>query len=162
VTLRTYMNLMGGAALPPPRPEGINFYRQEGGLVRFSEPTGFLRIFPPPPGPGVYVIAVRDDQWSPRKYRPIYFGKSIDLASRPTSSHENYAEWCRVAGGAAHLYVALHFMPGTTDSERATLEKSLIGRYQPECNKTSKLGEAFRRSLLQTRPTAYGRLADLL
>jgi hypothetical protein len=83
--------------------------------------------------PGIYAIMILQ-MWPIPMFRPIYFGKAENLGSRVTRSHEKFDHWCRVAGGDGNLYVAFHTMPGTTDEQRATVERNLIECYSPECN----------------------------
>ncbi len=159
--LPSYMDLMSSST-PAREQDGIGFFKGEGSLVRFSEPVRFRALFPPPPTPGVYAILQRDATWQPRPFKPIYFGKAVDLSARVTASHEKYDDWCRVASGANNLYVAFCSMWRSSDSDRSLLETSLIKRYQPECNKTSKAADAFYGALLQTQPTAPVSLSSLL
>jgi hypothetical protein len=114
---------------PVPTPTGIRFQDSQ-----FSEPTAFGTAWLPKSS-GIYVILGIDWTGSPRPYRPIYFGKAVDLAGRVGASHEKYGEWCRAAGGADKLYVAYHLMLGS-DAHRAAIEESLIRHHSPECNKT--------------------------
>jgi hypothetical protein len=128
------------SSLPQPpssTPVGIRFHDSY-----FSEPTP-MAFASMPSLPGLYAILVMDFDSNPRPYRPLYFGKAVDLSSRVGTSHEKYGEWNRAAGGST-LYAAYHLMPGTTDAHRANVEESLIRHYKPVCNKT------------------YTRLSDLL
>ena len=113
--------------LPVPAPSWIWFQNR-----CFSEPTALsgARL---PSHPGVYAVLVFDGAWRPRPYRPIYFGKAGDLATRVVPSHEKHGEWCRAAGGAGKLYIAYHLVPDS-DWERAAVEEDLIKHYAPQCN----------------------------
>ncbi len=161
MNLPTYTNPFSSPARTP-KPQGIHFYKQDGSLVRFSEPMHFRSMIPPPPSPGVYVVLVRDAIWGPRPFKPIYFGKAASFSARVTTSHENYSDWCRAALGAGNLYVSLCWMSSSTDSQRSLLETSLINRYQPECNKMSRTASALYQALLRTRPAHRVSLASLL
>jgi hypothetical protein len=88
----------------------------------------------PRPSPGLYAVLVADSTWGPRNFRPLYFGKAGNLATRVVRSHEKYDEWCRAAGGAENLYVAYFSMLGSRDDERTTVESGLIRHYGPHCN----------------------------
>jgi hypothetical protein len=149
-SLRSLASLMSASAPPPQLP--MPDYSSIGSLIGapkpqwpvpppswiwfqnrcFSEPTAFGDTWLPT-RPGVYAILVIDGTWRPRPYRPIYFGKAGNLASRLVPSHEKYDEWCRVAGGAGKLYIAYHLVPDT-DWERAAVEEDLIKHYAPQCN----------------------------
>lgn len=132
-------NLIGSSLFQsaPPTPVGIFFQ-----TAYFSEPKP-LPFSSLPNLPGIYAILVMDFACKPRPYRPIYFGKAIDLSSRIGPSHEKYPEWRSAARGTT-LYIAYHLMTKATDVHRANVEENLIRHYKPVCNKT------------------YNRLSDLL
>jgi hypothetical protein len=111
------------ASFAPAR--GINF----GGLV-FSEPTPFDTELKQAYG-GIYAIMVFDPTWSPRLYRPIYFGEAGDFSERVRRSHENYSSWVRAASGGV-LFVAFHLIADARN--RKSSERQLIAKYSPECN----------------------------
>jgi hypothetical protein len=112
---------------------GILFSRVNGGLVRFTEPSRFPVAVAPPPGPALYVILVHDPTYTPRQFRPIYFGETGSADTRPTRSHENFIDWCRTAGGSQHLYVAYSWSSSSRIA-RKLIEKALIEFYNPVCN----------------------------
>lgn len=89
---------------------------------------------------GVYVVQVIDSGWRPHPFRPIYFGKAIDLADRIGRGHEVYPRWVREAGGPYRLFVSTF----SSDLEfvRAGIESILIDRYQPACNRAGVSLEA--------------------
>lgn len=125
-------SLLGSFAAQPaaPTPTGLRFLDSH-----FSESVAFAYASLPR-RPGLYAIVVIDGAWGPRPYRPIYFGKATDLASRVVSSHEKYSEWCRSAGGSEKLYVAHLVMLGSSDSARSASEELLVRHYSPDCNIT--------------------------
>lgn len=84
--------------------------------------------------PGLYVILVRDVGWSPRPFRPLYFGESAAVLSRATVAHEKYPSWRTEAGLFVPVYRALCSLPGWTRSERKVAESALISEYNPPCN----------------------------
>jgi hypothetical protein len=127
-------SLFGTTVPEPPKPDGIRFYRDGGGIVEFMEPRPFSWEIPQPAWAGLYVILVADNSWNPRFFRPLYFGETEDLAKRPTTSHEHYRDWSTAAGGAGNLHVAYCWMIGSTKDERTAIESGLIKHYQPECN----------------------------
>jgi hypothetical protein len=122
---------------PPPRPaSGISFDRPNGESVKFSEPSrlgpissiGRLRA------PGLYVILKNDGSASPRPFRELYFGESENIHERASNSHERFEDWSSAAGGESNLYVAYHWMFGSSKEERTSVEADLIERYHPQCN----------------------------
>ncbi len=122
-----------------PAPVGLGFQHW-----RFSEPTAF-NTASLPACPGIYAVLVIDGAWGPRPYRPLYFGKAENLATRVSSSHENYREWRRASNGFGALYVAYHRLPGINARQRSIIEESLIRHYSPECNRTfNSLAGLFR------------------
>jgi hypothetical protein len=149
LNLSDYLQLASFA--PVPDPPGVSFNGQNGSVFKFSEPSRFGSV-PPLPASGLYVILVRDAGWSPRPFRPLYFGKSAGFDTRPTYSHENYETWCRAAGGATNLFVSYRAMWCSTDAERQALETNLINYYKPECNKTSLTMNALYKALLRAKP----------
>jgi hypothetical protein len=98
--------------------------------------------------PGLYVVLVYDLAWSPRPFRPLYFGESDNINSRASGTHENHSAWCREAGTHTPLYRALCPLPGWSKTQRQQMESALIANYNPPCNQ--KLSFDFSR-LLATR-----------
>jgi len=99
----------------------------------FSDP----KRFPGWSGPqtsGLYAILVPDQGWSPRPFRPIYFGECQDFSKRVSTSHEKYPSWIREAKAPSRLFVAVHYMPSSTQDGRRALESELIAHYEPVCN----------------------------
>jgi len=140
---RGIRDLLGGlsipAPVPTPEPLGIRFEAAPGTSIKFSEPTRFynvtvLGLSPLIDGPGLYAILVPDNNWRPRQFRAIYIGQTKDVAERPTDDHEHFNDWCNAAGGEANLYVAYHWMYGSTKQQRMAVEKQLVDRYRPQCN----------------------------
>ncbi|HXN23390.1 MAG TPA: hypothetical protein VOA41_11685 [Candidatus Dormibacteraeota bacterium] len=119
----------------PPRPQGIAFYQRVAGLVHFDEPRELNGALPPPSS-GLYAILVQDESCSPRKFRVLYFGQARNASARVGSSHERYGDWARAGNGAWNLFVAFHWMPGSTEQQRCAVEDELIAYYDPVCNKT--------------------------
>jgi len=111
------------------------------------------------------VILVADNSWTPRSYRPLYFGETENLAERPTTSHERYEDWCTAAGDAGNVRVAYCWMIGSLKDERTAIESDLIKFYKPECNIAYN---SFAWWLSRTTPVAagmpggYGSLLDML
>ena len=142
--LRTYLNLTQESQR---KAVGIMFDGRN-----FTEPIHFLRAAPPAVS-GIYVILIRDDNWSPRNFRPLYFGEARILSTRVNTQHERYSDWCRSTAGVENLFVAFHWMMGRTEEERKASEGELIAHFQPECNKEHKKASALYQALLRTQPT---------
>jgi hypothetical protein len=111
-----------------PVANGINFSNR-----CFSEPMLF-RFARPASLAGLYAILVYDTRCSPRPYRVIYFGQAGDIAARVRDSHEKYFSWGNAARGTANLYVAFHWMSGSSERQRCDAESVLVRDYNPECN----------------------------
>ena len=169
-------SLLGKPSLPTPvpQPDGIWFARNNGDTIRFSEPFNFprdlfgsmyrsLRDLSATPDPGVYVILVGDNSARPRPFRALYFGQSGNMNERVTSSHERYGDWCRAAGGADNLRVAYHWMFGSTQGERESIESGLIEYYRPECNVTFNpfASSPFARDVVPSAPATPASIAVL-
>lgn len=90
----------------------------------------------PPRNAAVYAIMMRPDSISkPNTYRVIYFGESGNLSDRGfLRSHEKFGCWINAAGSTANLYIGIHQMPGSTASQRGSLESKLVAQYRPACN----------------------------
>jgi hypothetical protein len=114
---------------PPPAPKaaGIRW-----GNYLFSEPrvfgTGLVA-----PVPGVYAIMVTDATWTPRNFRPLYFGETEDFRKRVGFAHEKYGNW-KLHAGSLTLYVSHYHTLGTSTERRKAIEEELIGKYNPPCN----------------------------
>ena len=85
------------------------------------------------PGVGIYVILAPDVRWTPRQFRPIYFGETGDFSARVNKSHERFDDWQRET---TQLYVAQMFMTGSTKQLRLDIENALTDWYTPSCNRT--------------------------
>ena len=84
--------------------------------------------------PGLYVVLAYDSNWTPRPFRPLYFGESHDPWGRANAEHEKYESWRAAAGVIAPLYRGLCLLPGSTRSQRQAAESALIAEYSPPCN----------------------------
>ena len=80
------------------------------------------------------MILAYDAACRPLPYRPIAFGESDMIWTRATRSHEDYTRWRRESG-AIVLYCGFHHMPGSTYIQRQAVERALIARYDPPCNR---------------------------
>ena len=98
----------------------------------FSDPVALGR-WDPTGIDGVYAIQVADGGWTPKSYRPIYFGRTEDFSGRrPVPSHHAYQRWVDEAGGAHLLWASIHYEPSAL--LRMVREGALIRRYAPWCN----------------------------
>jgi hypothetical protein len=140
------LTLSGSMFAPTPKPSGIYFDRFGADSVHFSEPCKFPWYFTPLAVPAVYAILVANP-FSPNGFRVVYFGQTGDAETRPTKSHEHYDDWCRVGNGAENLFVAYHWMFGSTEEERTTVERSLVAYHHPEVNTTYRTATWISRAL---------------
>lgn len=89
----------------------------------------------PPCRAAVYVIAIPDKTWTPKGYRPVYFGESGNLSDRGFwRSHHRYRCFIGEAGSESNLYVGIHRMPDSTEDQRRKVEQTLVEKYKPKCN----------------------------
>lgn len=91
----------------------------------------------PPQRAGIYAIMHKPDRTNkPSIFQIDYFGESGDFSDRGFPwSHEKSDCFIEQAGSKNNVYIAIHFMPGSTESERQGVETELIGLYDPKCNK---------------------------
>lgn len=81
---------------------------------------------------GVYCILHRN---SSTNYNVDYVGESEDLAERGFPWNHHRADcWIRQAGSKSNVYIAVHYMPGSTQPQRTAIESELIRQYNPPCN----------------------------
>jgi hypothetical protein len=107
--------------------------------ITFTDPVKF-DDWAPKHGPGLYCVCVRDPAWEPAPFRPLYFGRTLNLAEQSLLRfHPAVNEWTEHAGGAEKLLVADAYLPQFSSDFLAFFEQRLIMRYQPVCNKIEKL-----------------------
>ncbi len=87
-------------------------------------------IYPPgtkfnEPCPGIYIYA---RETSPHKWTPIYIGKAENVNTALTN-HEQ--QKCVDLNGATHVHVRIV----TKEKSRVAIEKDLIEKWKPVCNK---------------------------
>lgn len=87
-----------------------------------------------PDDSGLYVILAYDVGWTPKPYRPLYFGESQRIRSRATCEHERHVSWGHEAGVFSSLYRALCPLPNFTMSQLQRAESALIAQYNTPCN----------------------------
>lgn len=101
------------------------------GNYTFSTPVR-LTTWIPQSVPGVYAISVRRND----SFSPIYFGETEDLAARGiNNTHHAYDCWLSETGSEQDIYVSVHPMANSTESDRRRVEDSLITQYNPVCNR---------------------------
>jgi hypothetical protein len=95
----------------PPYPGGIRFND-----CVFTEPVS-LSEWTPPGCAGIVVVLAHDPAWSPRPFRPLYFGE--------------FGNDTRQLAGSAPYLVAACPMPYSTTKQRQALCEELISAYNP-------------------------------
>lgn len=98
----------------------------------FTEPVHFGTQWVPTVQ-GIYAIMAPADTWSPRKFRPLYFGEAGNLKTRLTWGHEKGSEWVKEAR-AVPVYVSYYLTLGKSEDERRAIEEKFIAHYCPPCN----------------------------
>jgi len=94
----------------------------------FSEPVS-LRDWAPPSCAGVVVVLAHDPAWSPRPFRPLYFGE--------------FGNDTHITPGTAPYLVAVLPMPYSTTRQRQTLCDELIGAYNPILQSSGSIQQLF-------------------
>jgi hypothetical protein len=107
--------------------------------IAFTDPVKF-DDWSPKQGPGLYCICVRDPTWQPAPFRPLYFGRALNLAEQSLLHlHPAVNDWAEHADGADKLLVADAYLPQFSSDFLVFFEQRLIMRYQPRCNKIETL-----------------------
>lgn len=98
------------------------------GGYKFIDPEKFAD-WTPPNKAGVYAILANNTK--------IYIGQSGNLSDRGFfRNHHRYNCWIRQTGGSEDkLYISVHLMPDSTESDRKKIESELINKLDPICNK---------------------------
>ncbi len=112
-----------------------------------------LNTWEPPRKAGIYAIIHKTDPKNkPRSYTIDYFGESGDLSDRgfPWSHHRKSCFISR-AGFKDNVYIATHFMPGSSEQDRQKVERALLKQYNPYCNR----GMILTFYNFEGRPVAY-------
>lgn len=81
-------------------------------------------------GPGLYAI-LQPPSFGVAHYGILYVGESQTIRSRATSTHENHSSWKK---HSSTIYRAFYPMPGSTQTQRQSIESSLISTFNPPCN----------------------------
>ena len=81
---------------------------------------------------GVYAILHENTS---DRYNVDYVGESENLDDRGFPwDHHKASCWIGHAGSKSNVYIAVHYMPGSTDQQRASIEGQLIKQFNPPCN----------------------------
>lgn len=90
----------------------------------------------PPYRAALYAIIMPDETCKPKPFQVLYFGESGNLSDRGFwRSHHKYQCFIRHAGSESNLFIGIHKMPGSTESQRREVEQRLIKQYKPICNR---------------------------
>jgi hypothetical protein len=81
---------------------------------------------------GVYAVMVPG--WRVMTFRALHFGQAQALSMDGIRSHGRYAEWHSIAGTEWNLYIAVHEMSFSTETQRQAVERALARDYRPEFN----------------------------
>jgi hypothetical protein len=120
-----------GHLVPPPiQSTGIRWSPKPDLL--FTEPVLYTAQFVPTVA-GIYVITAPSTDWSPRPFRPLYFGQAGNLKTRLTWAHEKCSDWIEEARGLP-IYGSYYLALGRTEEQRIAIEEEFIAHYCPPCN----------------------------
>ncbi|HUG76786.1 MAG TPA: hypothetical protein VML57_04810 [Burkholderiales bacterium] len=102
------------------------------GARQFSGP--FLApLWTPPRSAGLYAAMVPG--WRLLTFRALHFGHADDFAAAGLlRQHPRFPEWLSIAGTEWNLYVAIHEMSFSTESQRQAAERELAREYRPQFN----------------------------
>jgi len=99
----------------------------------FTEPAALVE-WRPPQYAGLFVILVRDPNWAPKPFQPLYFGEFGNNAreiSLPASAGSQF-DFRR----SGDLCVATLPLPFSTTAQRCSLLQELLWAYNPVCQTT--------------------------
>ena len=104
------------------------------GEISFEGPYQ-ISNWDPPNRAGVYAIMYKQDV-SKNLFTLVYIGESGNLNDRGFyMSHHQYKCWISYAGSESNIYIGTYLMPYSTDEQRREIERSLIKRLDPFCNR---------------------------
>jgi len=81
---------------------------------------------------GVYAVMVPG--WRLMTFRALHFDQTEKPCMEKIRSHARYAEWLSIAGTEWNLYIAVHEMSFSTETQRLAVERALARDYKPEFN----------------------------
>src|SRR5262245_54739245 len=79
---------------------------------------------------GIYAVMVPG--FRVMTFRALHFDQAAELGIDSIRSHPRYAEWVSIAGTEWNLYIAVHEMSSSTETERRALERTMARDYRPE------------------------------
>lgn len=91
----------------------------------FSEPFP-VNNSPAPKCAGLFVILIRDGNWAPRQYQPLYFGEFGNNTRGALAS-----DFVRLPAQAGPLFVAVLPMPFSSSAQRCEARNQLVWAYNP-------------------------------
>jgi hypothetical protein len=96
----------------------------------FSEPAP-LAEWTPPRCAGLYVVLLRDANWAPKPFQPVYFGEFGHNTAVPLISKDRLP----LPGSTPKeaLFMAAFPIPFSTTAQRLVLRDELIRAYNPAC-----------------------------
>lgn len=98
---------------------------------------GTLKDWRPEGVPAVYAITYKRDLAArPKAHTVIYFGEADDMIRQAASINKEVGAWWHEYGEASNgeLFVFIHAMPGSSQYERAHVQRQLVNEYDPEAN----------------------------
>lgn len=112
----------------------IYFDTRDFGTLEFTEPEPLLTSRPPAKRV-LYAFLVEDLRWTPRPFRPPYFGQTRESAQRGFPfQHHAVRKWLARGESIRSLWIAWRAMPYSFEHEREAIEDQLIEQYKPELN----------------------------
>lgn len=96
----------------------------------FSEPVG-LAGWTPPQYAGLFAIFVRDPDWAPKPFQPLYFGEFGNNAPLDAFLN-NYGALLATANGK-NLLISVCPLPFSTSAQRWAARDELVWAYNPAC-----------------------------
>ena len=106
------------------------------GETRKYEFEGPFKIQDWKPSYNAAVYAILKKSSRDGNYNLIYIGQSENMADRGFyKSHHAYTCWLRNVNSEGELFIAIYFMPSSTENQRKEVESILIKDYNPSCNK---------------------------
>jgi len=103
--------------------------------LRFSA-AGLLKSFVPERGPAIYAITYKQDpDGRPKAHTVVYFGETDDLLSHSQVIHNDMKHWWHDYGDiGSELFIFICPMPGSSQLERANIQRQLVHEYDPAAN----------------------------
>ena len=91
----------------------------------FAEPRP-VAGWVPPKYAGVYVLLVRDTNWAPKPFQPLWFGEFGNNARQYVFANQH----ARLPGGEP-LFISVLPVPFSTTNQRWAIRNELISAYNP-------------------------------